>query len=108
MRILVALTALLMSSAAAFADTMEDCRRADPARSVDACSLILQAKDATKATQVEALGLRAYTYMRKNELDKAMADLKRALDLDPKTCSPFPRGARCTYAQAVSIAPWRT
>ena len=84
MRILVALTALLMSSAAVFADTMEDCRAPDPARAIEACSRVVQSKDETKANQVTALSLRAVAYMRKNELDKAITDLNRALNLDAK------------------------
>ena len=54
MRITVALAALLMSSAAAFADDMQDCRSNDPVRAIGACSLVLQTKTESKPTQVTA------------------------------------------------------
>ena len=84
MRTIVALTALLMSSAAAFADTMQECRTPDPTRAIEACTRVVQSKGETRANHVAALGLRALAHMRKQELDIALADLKRALGLDPK------------------------
>ena len=84
MRIILAAAALLLSSAAAFADDMQDCRSNDPVRAIGACSLVLQSKTESKTNQVAALGYRALAYMRKNELDLANADVKRALELDPK------------------------
>src|SRR5262245_3344753 len=84
MRIVAAVTLLLLSSAAAFADDMQDCRASDPARSIDPCSRIILSKGETKANQVIALGARALVYARKNELDMALKDLSRALELDPK------------------------
>ena len=84
MRVIAAVTALLMSSAAAFADDMQDCRPGDPARSIEPCSRIIQSKTETKANQVIALGSRAFAYARKNELDTALKDLNRAIELDAK------------------------
>jgi len=84
MRVTIVVTALLLSSAAAFADDMQDCRASDPARSIDPCSRIIQSKAETKANQVIALGSRALVYVRKNELDTALKDLSRALELDPR------------------------
>ena len=84
MRIILAVAALAMSSAAVLANDMQDCRSNDPVRAIGACSLILQSKTESKPNQVTALGHRALAYMRKNQLDLANADVKRALELDPR------------------------
>ena len=44
MRVIAAVTALLLSSAAAFADDTQDCRAGDPVRSIDPCTRIIQSK----------------------------------------------------------------
>ena len=79
MRITVALAALLMSSAAAFADDMQDCRSNDPVRAIGACSLVLQTKTESKPTQVTALGYRALAYMRKGGVP-SMIRVRQLLD----------------------------
>src|SRR5438132_754254 len=83
MRITVALAALLMSSAAALADDMQDCKSSDPAQAIGGCSLVLQSKALAKPAQINALGYRAQAYSRKGQMDLAHADLKRLLEIEP-------------------------
>ena len=89
MRITTAIAALLLSSAAAFAEVNEECRANDNARVIAGCTTAIQAKGSSRADLVFALVKRGNSYTRTNQLDLAAADLKRAIELDPRNSRAY-------------------
>lgn len=75
---LVALAALLWPVPAT-ADDMGDCKGAEPARAVAACTRIADAPAANPRARSSALSLRAIAHQRLNALDKALADFGQAI-----------------------------
>ena len=81
---LAALTTILLSTTAAFAEVNADCKSNNPTVSIPACTAIVSASGTSKDDMVEALFRRADHLIATNALDKAAADLQRAIELAPR------------------------
>src|SRR5262245_19578009 len=83
MRLLVATSILLLSSAACLAEVSQDCRASDPARAVSGCTVFLQTAGISRGDQALAHTLRADAFIAQNQLEAGAKDLERALQLAP-------------------------
>jgi tetratricopeptide (TPR) repeat protein len=93
-----------------------NCASADPDTSIEACTKILRGKESRKH-QAVALSNRAYSYIKKDQFDEAIADATKAIERDPKYV--YAHDARATgyyrkndhdraiadYARAIEVDP---
>ena len=79
----LAILAALMQPAPA--DGYKDCQQSDdPDVEIKGCTALLAKKTESKHTHSVAYNNRGYAYARKGEYDKALADLGRAIELNPQ------------------------
>src|SRR3954453_13399813 len=83
----IALTSIVTSVSAS---DWSDCSSGDPARTISACSAILNKGIAVPAAQrAVALLNRGIAYYDSNDLEKALADYSSAIQLNPKNAEAF-------------------
>ena len=85
MRSVFTLTALLLSTTASFAQMNDDCRSNDRARIMSGCTIVLQNKVATNTDKSEAMWRRGEVFLDQNQMDAALLDLNKAVELNPKS-----------------------
>ena len=85
LKYLAAFSFLLVGFGTALGDTAEDCARSRGEAGIGACDEAIR-QDPRNAT---AYLHRAFGYQRSGDLDRALADYSRAIELDPKYASPY-------------------
>jgi Tfp pilus assembly protein PilF len=88
MRLKLALSLpLLAVCSAAQAQTEQQfrqCNGADPALAIIGCTAVIDARDSNSKLKSGALANRGLAYMKRNQMDRAIADFERAVMLDDK------------------------
>src|SRR5262245_41195762 len=97
MRILIAFSALLLSSTAALSEVSADCKAPDPTKAISGCTVFLQNTGASRGDQAFAYTLRADAFISQNQLEAAGKDLEKALQLVPNNTPALTVRARLHY-----------
>jgi len=97
MRLLIALSAFLLSTVAALAEVSAECRTPDPQRAISGCTIYLQSTSTSKADQAFAYTLRADAFISQNQLDAAAKDLEKSFQLAPNTTPALTVRGRLNY-----------
>jgi tetratricopeptide (TPR) repeat protein len=79
----------LVFAAAATADEWKDCQAADPDLRIKRCSAILTRKNETPGNRAVAFSNSGLAYANKGELDHAIADFGRSLELNPNYANAY-------------------
>src|SRR5262245_29370157 len=85
MRSLIALSTLLLSTAASLAEVSQDCRAPDPTKAISGCTVFLQGSGISRQDLSLAHTFRADAFISQNQLDAAAKDLERAFALIPNS-----------------------
>ena len=99
MRISIALMAILLSTAAARAELNADCLAGDPTRAVSGCTLVIETQGTTKNDMASALAHRGAAFFQQNQSALALADVQRALQLNPNQTYALATRARISIVK---------
>jgi Tfp pilus assembly protein PilF len=103
--IFAALVCVALTAAASKTDRRQQCHAAQPDSSIAACGeIIARGKREEKRDRIVADINRASAYRVKGELDLAIADLGKALQLNPKLPRALAERAEIYSAKAISTA----
>jgi tetratricopeptide (TPR) repeat protein len=97
MRLLIALSAFLLSPVAALAEVSADCRSPDPTKAISGCTVFLQNAGTSRGDQAFAYALRADAFISQNQLEAAAKDLEKALQLAPNNTPALTVRGRLHY-----------
>jgi tetratricopeptide (TPR) repeat protein len=85
----IALVAVVSMGAKAFADDVDDCNGDVTELVLKGCTVIIDDNHASKSNLEAALVSRDLAFDQKKDWDKALADLSKAVELDPKDANAF-------------------
>jgi lipoprotein NlpI len=105
--LLLVVTWSIVAAPVAFADAWRNCGSDDVDLSIRSCSKVIKDGSQTKQRLAKAYYNRGTSYEDKNELDLAIADLSKAIELDPKYQDAYLNRGSCydangDYAKALA------